>query len=76
MFSKHVVGVFALSSLVVTVTPSIDYINRIPMGGAVLYSRQSTDCPTLGDCTCEDWGMSCDLETYDWYDCSDTTLAG
>ena len=46
------------------------------MGGAVLYSRQSNDCPDYPDCTCEDYGMMCDLETYDWYDCSDETIAG
>lgn len=46
------------------------------MGGAVLFSRQDADCPTYPDCTCEDWGMSCDLETYDWYQCDDTDIAG
>ncbi|CAF9912067.1 MAG: hypothetical protein HETSPECPRED_000818 [Heterodermia speciosa] len=60
-----------------TVTPSIDHkVARFPMGGAVLYSRQGSDCPDYSDCNCEDWGMSCDLETYDWYDCSDVDIAG
>lgn len=77
MIARHLTSVFALSCLFVTVTPSIDYkLDRIPMGGAVLYSRQGTDCPAYADCTCEDWGMSCDLKTYDWYDCSDETIAG
>ena len=77
MFSRQLAGAFALSCFFMTVTPSINHnVARIPMGGAVLYSRQGSDCPDYSDCNCEDWGMSCDLETYDWYDCSDVDIAG
>ena len=78
MYSQQLAGAFALSCFFMTVTPSINHnvADRIPMGGAVLYSRQGSDCPDYSDCNCEDWGMSCDLETYDWYDCSEVDLAG
>lgn len=47
------------------------------MGGAVLYSRQaSDDCPDYADCTCENWGLECDVTDYTWYDCSDESIAG
>ena len=44
-----------------------------PMGGSLLRltNRQTTDCPNYADCTCESWGMSCDVTDWSWYQCSD-----
>ena len=77
MFLQYLAGAIAISWLSATTLASIEMrSHRYPMGGAVLFSRQNSDCPSYSDCTCEDWGMSCDLETYDWYECNDTDIAG
>lgn len=79
MLLQHLTSAFAISCLGTITTAFLSpESDRYPMGGAVIFPRQdtTTDCPSYTDCTCEPWGMSCDLSTYDWYECNDTSIAG
>ena len=48
----------------------------LPMGGAMIVSRQDNSCPGYGDCDCNDWGMSCAMTDWSWFNCGLDGFAG
>ena len=42
----------------------------LPMGGSMIISRQDNSCPGYGDCDCTDWGYSCAMTDWSWFNCN------